>query len=85
MSTRDAARELGRRGGHARARRLSREERQRIASLGGQARRHSLELARRITDNLRYAATVVELQGRPDVVRVKAFKGPLPGLYPKRS
>jgi hypothetical protein len=74
---------LGRRGGRARARRLSAAERRRIASLGGKARVRSLEAARHVIDNLRYAALVVELQGGATPVRpMKNFKGPLPGIYP---
>jgi hypothetical protein len=79
------ARVLGRRGGRARARRLSAEARRSIASLGGQSRRRSLVAARRIADNLRYAAAVLELRGgSPEVLRMKTFSGPLPGLYPDR-
>jgi hypothetical protein len=80
------ARVLGRRGGRARARRLSAEARRNIASLGGQARRRSLLAARRIADNLRYAAAVQDLRGGPPrILRMKTFRGPLPGLYPARS
>ena len=86
MDVRAAARAMGRRGGKARARRLSAERRQQIASLGGYARHRSLLVARRIADNLRYAAAVLELQGTPpEVLRMKAFAGRLPGLYPDRS
>lgn len=77
---------LGRRGGHARARRLSATEKQQIASLGGHARRRSLAAARRIAENLRYAEAVREL--RSDSRRIKrlmAFAGRLPGIYPPES
>jgi hypothetical protein len=47
MDVREMARLMGRRGGQARARRLSAERRRQIASLGGQARRSSLLVARR--------------------------------------
>ena len=81
-----AARAMGRRGGRTRATRLSAERRRQIASLGGQARHRSVLVARRIADNLRYAATVLELRGAPpEVLRMKAFAGRLPGLYPDRS
>ena len=75
------ARAMGRRGGLARARRLSVERRRQIASLGGQARRtRSLLLARRIADNLLYAAAIEELRGGPrEIRRVRTFTGPLPG------
>lgn len=76
------AQELGRRGGQARARRLTAAQRSRIASLGGEARRRSLEAARRIADNLSYAAAARELRGRQRrVTRMKTFGGPLPGIY----
>lgn len=46
----------------------------------------SLLAARRIADNLRYAAAVQELRGgSPEILRMKTFSGPLPGLYPDRS
>jgi hypothetical protein len=77
---------MGRRGGQARARRLSAERRREIASLGGRARHLSLLAARRIVDDLRYAAAVLELRGgAPRVLRMKTFSGRLPGLYPERS
>jgi hypothetical protein len=85
-NTRAIAKALGRRGGQARARRLSAEERRRIAALGGVARRASLEVARRIADNFSYLAAVQELGGRrPEAARVRTCKGPLPGLYPDRE
>lgn len=83
MNARTMARALGRRGGRARAQRLSREDRRRVASLGGKARLRSLQAARRIADNLRYVAVLRELHGRPArVTRLSAFDGPLPGVYP---
>mgnify|MGYP001064189477 CR=1 FL=1 len=42
-------------------------------------------IARRLADNLRYAAVITELQGRPRVLRMKTFAGPLPGVDPKRG
>jgi len=79
------ARALGRRGGRARARNLTADDRRRIAALGGAARRRSLELARRHQDNFIYAAIVLELQPPPRVERIRNFDGPLPGLYPDKS
>lgn len=78
------AQALGRRGGRVRATRLSPERRRQIASLGGLARHRSLQAARRILDNLRYAEAVLELRGgrAPGVLRMKTFSGRLPGLYP---
>ena len=79
------ARAMGRRGGRARAKRLSAERRRQIASLGGRARHRSFLVARRIVDNLRYAAVVLELRGGPrKVLRMKTCRGRLPGLYPDR-
>ena len=76
---------MGSRGGRARARRLSPEERRRIASLGGIARHRSLQVAQRIADNFRYVADILDLQGKSlKVVRMKAFTGRLPGIYPGR-
>ena len=77
---------MGRRGGQARAQRLTAERRRQIASLGGQARHRSLLVARRIDENFRFAAAVLELRGTsPKVLRAEAFDGRLPGLYPDRS
>jgi hypothetical protein len=85
MNTRDMARTLGRRGGRQRARRLPAAARQRIASLGARARRESIQAARRIAENLRYAAAVGGLRGvSPEVRPLRTFKGPLPGIYPAR-
>jgi hypothetical protein len=85
MDASEMAKLLGSRGGRARARRLSEEDRRRIASLGGKARARSLEAARRILINLRYARAVVELRGgAPDVKAMKTFSGPLPGIYRRR-
>jgi len=75
------ARQLGQRGGRARAKRLSAERRRQIASLGGEARGRSLLVARRIVENFRYAAAVLELRGGPRrILRMKTFAGRLPGL-----
>ncbi|MBP7587975.1 MAG: hypothetical protein KBA72_08470 [Thermoanaerobaculia bacterium] len=42
----------------------------------------SLRAARRILENLRYAAVMVELAGRSTSVRRQAeFAGSLPGIY----
>ena len=80
------ARAMGRRGGRARASRLSPERRRQIASLGGHARQRSLLATRRLVENLLYAATVAELQGGArEILRMKTFDGQLPGLYERRS
>jgi hypothetical protein len=84
MNSREIARALGRRGGRTRAKRLSASERERIASLGGRARATSLLAARRIAANLRYAALLRGLRSPTHVTRLRAFEGPLPGIYPAR-
>lgn len=84
MDRSDMARRLGRRGGLTRARRLSREARARIAAMGGHARRESLQAAARIAANFQYLAAVRELRPAPPVTRVRACRGRLPGIYPKR-
>jgi hypothetical protein len=80
------ARALGRRGGRARSRRLSAADKKRIASMGGKARGASIQAARRIADNLRYAIVADELRGRRIAVRRhRTFGGRLPGIYRERS
>ena len=82
MNASEMARTLGSRGGRARSARLSAAEKKRIASLGGEARLRSLRAARRIVENLRYAAVLHELAGRRTSIRRHAeCAGPLPGLY----
>lgn len=64
---------------------LSARERRRIASLGGKARSTSLSAARRIAANLRYATLLQDLRRQSiEVRRLRAFEGPLPGIYPTR-
>ena len=76
------ARALGKKGGMARARRLSAGERKRIAAVGGRARARSLRAARRIAENFRYANAAQGLSGKSNkVTRLKAFEGRLPGIY----
>jgi hypothetical protein len=85
MTPQDAAKALGRRGGRARARRLSSDRRRAIASQGGAARRESFAAARRVADNFVYAATVVALRGGPSPVeRMSKFAGPLPAIRGRR-
>ena len=82
MNTRTMAQQLGRRGGLKRAARLSADGKRRIAALGGTARAESFAMARRVEANLRYAATMAELQpGSVVVVRESRPKGRLPGIY----
>ena len=64
---------------------LSAGERRRIASAGGRARATSLQAARRIAANLQYAALLQDLRGQSTKVRrLRAFEGPLPGIYPTK-
>jgi hypothetical protein len=82
MNARQIAQALGRRGGLMRARRLSARDRTRIASLGGKARSASLQAARRVAANFRYAA-LLDLRGASTgVTRLDTFEGRLPGIYP---
>lgn len=77
---------LGRRGGRARAARLSPDQRRQIAASGARARRRSLEAARRIAVNFSYAAAVEALRGTPPVVRRMATcHTRLPGIYSGRA
>ena len=86
MNHRQIAKALGRRGGRMRAMRLSARERRRIASLGGRARSTSLQAARRIAANFRYAALLDDLRGRSThVARRSVFAARLPGIYPSRQ
>ena len=87
MRISDVAKALGALGGLARARRLSAADRQRIAALGGHARRRSLEMRRRIIDTMAYAKAADELRrpAAPRIVRVSTCRGPLPGLYARRD
>lgn len=75
------ARALGRLGGLSRAKRLAPTDRARIASLGGRARRESLQAARRIAANFEYLAAVHELRPTPPVRRLRDCRSRLPGLY----
>jgi len=82
MDRRAIAKELGRHGGRVRAARLTAAERSRIASLGADARRQSLQAARRIADNFAYLSAVTELRNETNrLTRMKTFRGPLPGVY----
>jgi hypothetical protein len=81
----ELARALGQRGGRARAARLPSDERRRIAAVGGRARRLSLEAAKRITDNLRYAAAARALREPPRVERLSTFEDRLPQIDSVKS
>lgn len=86
MTVSELAAALGRRGGLARAARLSTARKRQIAAAGAAARRLSLEAERRIAENFSYAAAVEELRGgTPAVRRVATCRTRLPGLYPGRA
>lgn len=85
MTTAEAAAQLGRKGGRARAARLSPERRAEIAALGAAARKRSLDAARRIRANFDYLRAVEALRPpTPPVSTVKTCAGPLPGLHRSR-
>jgi hypothetical protein len=85
MSPHRMAQALGRRGGRARAARLSAAHKKKIAALGGHARRESIQAARRSAANLEYATAAAELRGSfGRVQRVNTCDGPLPGIYARR-
>lgn len=82
MTLSEVAATLGRKGGQARAARLTPARRREIAAQGAAARRASLEAARRIVVNFRYAELVRALApAAPKVKRAPTCRGPLPGLY----
>jgi len=86
MTVFEIARVLGRRGGRARARRLSAAQKRTIAALGAQARLHSLKAAEYIAANFRYAEAVRQLGGESTrIKRVHRFTGRLPGIYSNGS
>jgi hypothetical protein len=86
MNPSELAAALGRRGGRARAARLSPARRRQIAAAGAAARRQSLEAARRLAENFSYAEAVEALRGATPVVRrVATCRTQLPGLYPRHT
>ncbi len=62
MNTHRLAQSLGRLGGLARARNLSRERRRQIASLGGRSKALSRDAAQRVRDNFIYLEIVDALK-----------------------
>ena len=81
MRLRQFARALGHRGGLVRAQRLSPDRRRKIASLGGRARRESLQAGRRIEENFRYLDVVRTLAKTPKVVPLRTIRHKLPGIH----
>jgi hypothetical protein len=83
MSYTEIAKELGRRGGLKRAKRLSKDRRQEIARLGAKARVESLRLAKAIQSNFDYLAAIQELSPPSQVESHSDLDDKLPGIYPK--
>ena len=61
MTISSFAKALGKRGGLARARRLSPEKKKAIASLGGIARSESNSIVKKIEENFRYLETIRQM------------------------
>jgi hypothetical protein len=86
MTPSEIARALGRRGGLARASRLSAAQKHAIAAKGAQARLRSLRATNDVIANFRSADAVRQLRGEPvKITRLRRFGGRLPGIYPSRS
>jgi len=62
MNIHQLAKTLGRRGGKARAKNLSQEQRKKIASMGGWAKALSRHAVRRVEDNFRYLEAIEALK-----------------------
>jgi len=75
------AKQLGRRGGVQRARRLPPQRRAEIARLGALARLESLRLARAIRTNFDYVAAVRQLAPPTPVESTSAHVGRLPRIH----
>lgn len=80
MNRSSLARELGRLGGVMRARRLTSQQRSRIAALGGQAKHASRLAEQRIAENMSYLQAVLELRPAPSVKRRRTCAHPLPDV-----
>ncbi|PIR25193.1 MAG: hypothetical protein COX62_08075 [Deltaproteobacteria bacterium CG_4_10_14_0_2_um_filter_43_8] len=81
MSLHQYAKILGRRGGQARAKTLSAEQKKNIAAQGAKARIQSLQIAQRIETNFRYLKAIHELSLPPKVKSRKTAPEKLPGVY----
>lgn len=81
MNARQIAKALGRKGGLARAKKLSAEQRRKIASKGGMVKALSAKANDRIESNFRFAESLKILRPPPKVKSVSQIKGPLPTLY----
>ncbi len=81
MNITQIAKALGRKGGLARARKLSAEQRKKIASKGGMVKALSAKANDRIESNFRFVETLKVLRPSPKVKSVSKIKGPLPNIY----
>lgn len=81
MNISQIAKALGRKGGLARAKKLSAEQRKKIASLGGQVKSLSAKANDRIESNFRFARTMKLLRKVPKIKSVSRVNHPLPGIY----
>jgi hypothetical protein len=81
MSISKYAKELGRRGGKARAKKLSKGRRAHIASMGALARVESINIAKRIVENFLYWEAVCVLAPLPKIQSIKTTQKKLPGIY----
>ena len=75
------AKQLGRKGGLARSKSLSPEEKKRIATRAAQSRWLSVKAMDRISRNLDYAEAVRLLRKPPKVISVSQVNHKLPGIY----
>lgn len=84
MNAKQIAKALGRRGGLARSKKLSAEQRKAIASRGGHGKALNAKAAQRIVDNFIYLDVLRELRKVPQVKSVSRTSEPLPGIYAKK-
>ena len=85
MTISEIARQLGRRGGLTRAKRLSHQRLTDIARMGANARRESRQLARAIRQNFAYVSALHRLRPPTEIRPESASSGPLPGIYDHKS
>ncbi len=79
MNASQLAKKLGRRGGMARAKKLSAERRREIASRGGLSKALSAKAEQRIHKNFKYLAAVKSLRKLPKPKSSSRVYGTLPG------
>ncbi|MBL7684580.1 MAG: hypothetical protein JNK65_00905, partial [Deltaproteobacteria bacterium] len=72
---------LGSRGGHARAKKLSSEQRKKIASLGGMVRAINSRAIDRIESNMAYVSMIRELRPPPEPKSISRTTSKLPGAH----